>query len=195
MIMKSNMLDGAVRVPLLIRMLGTLVTPLNRRTYDEPVELIDLGPTLVELAGSRISHPKFWTVWRRFSSTHSVTIARTLLSASPRDYALKSVVEDDPNGSGEPYMLFDRTHDPPERRKLAGEPEHRQIERELSARISGSPGLNSINPGGLHGLFVRVSEHLDIARKALGNQLDGHGVVVPTVVVQLTLCSCAAASD
>ena len=39
------------------------------------------------------------------------------------------------NGSGEPYLLFDRTADPEERHNLATEPEADGVRRELKLRM------------------------------------------------------------
>ena len=56
LIYKSNFLNGAVRVPMLLRTSDTVGSPLAGRTCDSPVEWFDLGPTLVELAGGTLAH-------------------------------------------------------------------------------------------------------------------------------------------
>ena len=56
LIYKSNFLNGAVRVPLLVRTpeaLG-LQTPPTGTICESPVEWIDIGPTLVEIGRWRI---------------------------------------------------------------------------------------------------------------------------------------------
>jgi choline-sulfatase len=54
LIYKSTFLDGAVRVPLLVRTPCTKGDPVAGRCCDAPVELADLGPTLAELAGAEL---------------------------------------------------------------------------------------------------------------------------------------------
>ncbi len=118
---KQNFLDPATRIPFLLRVPGGP----QGLVRDNPVELMDLGATLVEIAGG------------------------TPLPGSPARSVLPQL-EDDPNPHrhvaiseyageillinrnwkmglnrrGETYLLFDLTEDPFETLNLAGRPEH-----------------------------------------------------------------------
>ncbi|MDX1683142.1 MAG: sulfatase-like hydrolase/transferase, partial [Phycisphaeraceae bacterium] len=59
MIYKNYFLDGAVRVPLIVRTPATATGPAAGQANDSPVEWIDVGPTLVDLAGGTIQHRQF----------------------------------------------------------------------------------------------------------------------------------------
>ena len=59
MIYKKNFLNGSVRIPFLVRTPGTLNNGNLNRISDSPVEWIDIGPTLVELAGGKMKHHQF----------------------------------------------------------------------------------------------------------------------------------------
>jgi choline-sulfatase len=134
LIYKSNFLDAAVRVPLLVS------TPETRAagapaTSEAMVEWFDVGPTLAEYAGATM-HPQ----WAK-----SLAPAIADPAATHRDYAISELGHEvmimTPewkmalNADGDPYLLFDRAHDPDEQRNLAGDPAHTALERELRDRI------------------------------------------------------------
>ena len=56
LIAKSNFYDGAVRVPLIVRTPGAEYSGV---VNDSPAETVDLGPTLVELAGGELEYRQF----------------------------------------------------------------------------------------------------------------------------------------
>jgi choline-sulfatase len=130
---KSNMLDAAVRVPLIIR-IPSARAPNTR--FDGPVELIDLGPTLVELGGGALRHRQFGrslvpvleTPDAHHRSDAVVELRREIMLFDP---SWKMTV----NARGDPYLLFDRKKDPEERHNLAGTAECRDVERQLIARL------------------------------------------------------------
>ncbi len=131
LIYKMNFLDGALRVPLLVRTPATATN--GGMVSDALAENCDLGPTLVELAGGDLEHRQF---------------ARSLLPAldggSHREDALSEfrgefmlMTEEWKmalNREGRVYLLFDRAADPQETRNLAGLPEMRTVEDELRLR-------------------------------------------------------------
>jgi len=133
---KETFLDGAVRVPLLVRTPDTVRSPPTGRVCTAPVEWFDIGPTLVELAGGQVDYPQF---------------ARSLcpLLADPgREHRREAVSELkgeimllDPewkavlNAAGQVYMLFDVRNDPGEVDNLAGRPGLREVENGLRLRI------------------------------------------------------------
>lgn len=133
LIYKSNFLNGAVRIPLLVR------TPdsSNAGTVSEsPVEWMDIGPTLVELVGGELQHRQFGK---------SLCPALTDPEATHRDFAISEIEGEIMllnqewkaaiNSDGEVYLLFDVQNDPDETRNLAGKPEVADIETALRLQI------------------------------------------------------------
>jgi choline-sulfatase len=133
---KSNFLNGAVRVPLLVRTPETAHSAIAGQVHDGPVETFDLGPTLVDLAGGTLRHRHF---------------ARSLLpqlsdpTLPHRDEALSEIHGEIMilnhrfkmalNRQGQPYLFYDLQQDPDETRNLAGLPEVRAQETELRLRL------------------------------------------------------------
>ncbi|MFT7696512.1 MAG: arylsulfatase A-like enzyme, partial [Candidatus Latescibacterota bacterium] len=132
LIYKSNFLDGAVRVPLLVRAPG-----MPQGTIcSSPVEWFDIGPTLIELAGGEIDYPLF---------------ARSLcpvLADPQREHRSEAIAEFHGeimlldqhwkvalNEEGQVYLLFDIENDPQEHNNLAGHPDMLDTEQELRLRI------------------------------------------------------------
>ena len=129
---KSNFLDGAVRVPLVISAPGAM----QDVTCHSPVEWFDVGPTIVELAESFIEYPQF---------------ARSLcpmMQDVNREHRPDAIAEYDGeimllnkewkiaiNKEGHSYMLFDVINDPEEQENLAGKPDNNAIESMLRLRI------------------------------------------------------------
>ena len=133
LIYKSNFLNGAVRIPLLVR------TPDNThagRLCDSPVEWIDIGPTLVELVGGELEHRQFGK---------SLCPVLTQPESEHRDFAISEIDGEIMllnrewkaalNTDGEVYLLFDVQNDPNETNNLAGQPEVSDIETALRLQI------------------------------------------------------------
>ena len=130
LIYKTVFLDGALRVPLILR---TPATAAAGGTVSAALaENCDLGPTLVELAGGKLEHRQF---------AQSLCPALASADAPHRDDALSEfrgefmlMTRDWKmalNGDGKSYLLFDRHADPRETRNLAGLPEYATVENEL----------------------------------------------------------------
>jgi len=131
LIAKSNFYDGAVRVPMLVRAPGTDSPGI---VNDSPVELVDLGPTLVELAGGELEYQQFGKSLvdalggnRHREDALSEIAGEFMLMNDEWKIAL--------NGEGETYMLFDRKNDPNEECNLAGNSEYRSTADALRLRI------------------------------------------------------------
>ena len=131
LISKSNFYDGAVRVPLIVR------TPRAEHSgivNDSPVETVDLGPTLVELAGGEVGYRQV-----------GKSLTGALDGSRHRDDALSEIMGEFMlmndewkialNKQGETYMLFDRKNDPSEEHNLAGLGEHRSDADAMRLRI------------------------------------------------------------
>ena len=133
LIYKSNFLNGAVRIPLLLRLPdGTNAGG----TCDSPVEWIDIGPTLVELASGALDHQQF---------AKSLCPVLSEPETTHRDFAISEIEGEIMllnqewkaalNASGEVYLLFDVQNDPDEIDNLAGYPEVADIETALRLQI------------------------------------------------------------
>lgn len=138
LIYKSNFLNGAVRIPLLVRTpkaSGSQTTPTGS-LCDSPVEWIDIGPTLVELAGGELAH-------RQFGKSLCPVLMQP--ESEHRDFAISEIEGEIMllnqewkaalNANGEVYLLFDVQNDPNETENLAGRPEVADIETALRLQI------------------------------------------------------------
>ncbi|GAB4291582.1 MAG: hypothetical protein Fur0025_26880 [Oscillatoriaceae cyanobacterium] len=132
---KSNFMKGSVQVPLLIRTPETLGSVAGS-VYPYPVELLDVGPTLVALAGGTLDYPQFGKslvpVLRDPNQLHredalSEIRQEVMLLQSRWKIAL--------NQQGQVYLLFDIENDPQETTNLAGRPDMMKISAELRYRI------------------------------------------------------------
>jgi choline-sulfatase len=140
---KQNFLNPAVRVPFIVRLPPSEGAAAGT-VSDAMVELMDIGATLVELAGGRAVHG---------SLARSLVPAIADPSSPHRDAVLSEfrreamVANADwklaVNRGGEAYMLYDLQADPLETRNLAGLPEYREVTqrltRSLERRVSERP--------------------------------------------------------
>ena len=133
LIYKGNFLNGAVRIPLLVR------TPDSTNAgsiCDSPVEWIDIGPTLVEAAGGELEHRQFGKSLCPVLTNPEVTHRDFAISEIQGEIMLlnqewKAVL----NANGEVYLLFDVENDPNETENLAGRPEVADVETALRLQI------------------------------------------------------------
>ena len=131
LIAKSNFYDGAVRVPMIVR---TPSADNSDIVNNSPVELVDLGPTLVELAGGELGYQQF-----------GKSLMGALDGSQHREDALSEIggefmlMTDEwkigINRQGETYMLFNRKDDPNEESNLAGLIEYRSDADALRLRV------------------------------------------------------------
>ena len=136
LIYKEVFLNGAVRVPLLVRTPGTLESPLAGRVCSAPVEWFDIGPTLVELAGGKVDYPQFGRSLCPLLEDPNQKHRQEAISELKGEVMLldeewKAVL----NAEGEIYMLFDVINDPDEIENLASLPKMRQVETSLRLRL------------------------------------------------------------
>ncbi len=136
LIYKGNFLNGAVRIPLLVRTPDTLKNASEDRICGSPVEWIDIGPTLVELAGGKIKH-------RQYGKSLCPALDNT--EETHREYAISEISGEIMllnlewkialNTDGVPYLLFDVNNDPNEINNLAGLPEMKELETALRLQV------------------------------------------------------------
>ena len=136
LIYKENLLNGAVRVPLLVRTPQTVVSDIAGRVCDSPVEWMDVGPTLVELAGGTLAHQQFGKSLCPTLGNLDVEHRSEAISEYGGEVMLlncewKAVL----NGEGQVYLLFNVADDPQEVNNLAGLPEVAEVEQALRLRI------------------------------------------------------------
>ena len=103
---------------------------------DTPVEWIDIGPTLVELADGELQH-------RQFGKSLCPVLADP--ETTHRDFAISELQGEIMllnrewkaaiNSDGKVYLLFDVQNDPDETRNLAGKPEVADVETALRLQI------------------------------------------------------------
>ena len=136
LIYKSTFLNGAVRVPMVVRTPDTAQSSQAGAVSDSPAEWIDLGPTLAELAGAELDY-------QQFGKSFGPVLANP--ETGHRDEAISEIGGEMMimnkewkmalNASGQPYLLFDVQNDPDESRNLAGKPEMKGVETALRLRM------------------------------------------------------------
>ena len=129
---KSNFLDGAVRVPLLVSAPGTM----QGVTCSSLVEWFDIGPTIVELTDGIIDYPQFarslCPILQDANREHrpdAISEYGGEIMLLNKDWKIAL------NEDGQSYMLFDLINDPEEQENLAGKPEKKAEEDMLRLRI------------------------------------------------------------
>ena len=133
---KHNFLNPAVKVPLIVRTPETMNNGSGGKITSSLTELMDVGPTIVELAGGKIDYytdaKSFCRVLEHPDSTHrNEVLAEYHDEIMYMDDEWKIVL----NGSGEPYLLLNVRDDPEELMNLAGLPCVKQVEMDLQIAV------------------------------------------------------------
>ena len=136
LVYKNNFLNGAVRVPLVIRTPATAAAGGTGRVCSAPVELFDLGPTLVELAGASPQAPQFSASLCPLLEDPAAAHRTVAISELDGEIMIlnrrwKMAV----NARAEPYLLFDLDNDPEEQNNLVTDPATTAIRDALCMRI------------------------------------------------------------
>ncbi len=132
LIYKSNFMNSAARVPLLVRGPGIEAD----RVCDSPVEWFDVGPTLAEYAGTKLDFKQFAKPLQPCLADEHARIRDEALCELSHEVMItdekwKMAV----NWEGQPYLLFDLENDPAEAINLAGKDEYRDVETALRLRM------------------------------------------------------------
>ena len=106
---KEAFLDGAARVPMLLRVPGHA----GGAVCQTPIEWMDLGATLAELAGGQIDYPQY----ARSMTPLLANPAGRIREIAVCEYRHEICADDGRwklaiNADGEPYLLIDRASDP-----------------------------------------------------------------------------------
>jgi arylsulfatase len=135
---KSNFLNGSVRIPFVVNVPGVTESVAGQVAHT-PVELMDLGATLGEVAGARRPRPSrarsaLPVLREPEGSLREVAVSelRKETMAASTDWKLGL------NNRKEAYLLFDLRADPDETRNLAGLPDAREAEEELRRKLDGA---------------------------------------------------------
>jgi arylsulfatase len=147
-IYKEHLLNGSVRVPLLVRTPKRMGSHLQGTVCDSPVEWMDVGPTMVEWAGGELSHQQFGkslcpTLADPAKEHRSEAISEYGGEVMVLNRQWKAVL----NRQGQVYLLFDVAEDPNEVNNLAGQPEFGDVERTLRLRILERPMTAQVTSG------------------------------------------------
>ena len=136
LIHKSNFLNPAVRIPLIVSAPEMKRSSLAGKIVDSPVELFDAGPTLSDFAGPKIHYAHFArslvpvlrdpNIGDRGFAISELTLEVMYLD---RDWKLML------NRDGEPYRLFDVKKDPHEMEDLMGRKEQEGLIAELKSKL------------------------------------------------------------
>ena len=136
LIHKSNFLNPAVRIPLIVSTPETLSSSLAGNIMDAPLELFDAGPTLADFASAKIDYPNF---------TRSLVALLQNSKAESREFAISEFAHEMMyldrdwklmlNQKDEPYRLFDLKNDPNELEDLVERKEHRNLIAELKRKL------------------------------------------------------------
>jgi arylsulfatase A-like enzyme len=142
---KSNFLNGSVRIPLILQAPGESFDVSRGRVAGTPVELMDLGATLVDLAAAlppeRSEARSAVPVLRDpDTSLRQVAVSefRREIMAASVDWKVGL------NEAGETYLLFDLRNDPDETRNLAGLSDAREAEQNVRRALDEVPAGNRL---------------------------------------------------
>src|SRR5256714_293206 len=136
LIHKSNFLNPAVRIPLIVRSPEMRGSSLAGKIIECLVELFDAGPTLSEFAGAKIIYAHF--ARSLASLLQDPNIERRQFAIS--EFALEMMYLDRDwklmlNRESGPYRLFDVKKDPHEMHDLIGQKESKAVIAELKSKL------------------------------------------------------------
>ena len=136
LIHKSNFLNPAVRIPLIISGPNIRDSSGAGKILDHPIELFDAGPTLTDFAGAQIAYPNVG---------QSLGPLIQDSNADHREFALSELKKEMMyldrewklmlNANGEPYRLFDLKNDPDEMEDLIERKEHKDLIAGLKRKL------------------------------------------------------------
>jgi arylsulfatase len=130
---KQNFLGPAVRVPVILRMPGG--GPAGA-VSEGMVELMDVGATLVDVAGGRPVRRSLARSLVPLAADPSLPHREVALSELRREAMVASADwKIAVNREREVYLLYDLRADPLETRNMAGLPDYAEIERELHGHL------------------------------------------------------------
>jgi arylsulfatase A-like enzyme len=136
LIHKSNFLNPAVRIPLIVSAPEIKKSSLAGKIIDTPLELFDAGPTLTDFAGGKINYTHFARslapVFQDPNLEHrQFAISEFALEMMYLDRDWKLML----NREDEPYRLFDVKKDPHEMEDLISRKDSEGLIAELKRKL------------------------------------------------------------
>jgi len=136
LIYKSNFLNSAVRVPLILRTPQTLNNSAAGSVSEALVEWFDIGPTLTELSEGELEHQQFARSLCPLIENTGIQHRKFAVSQIHGEHMIltdswKMAV----NKEGKAYLLYNLHDDPSESRNLAGTAEVSEIENNLCRKL------------------------------------------------------------
>lgn len=136
LIYKENFYNGAVKVPLILRTPRTLKSSIAGSVSNANVELMDIGPTLVEFAGGEIKYQQFARSLVPFISDPETTVRDFVISELTGEIMImtdkyKMVI----NSEGIPYLLYDLEKDPDESNNIVMNDSVKNVVLDLRLKI------------------------------------------------------------
>jgi choline-sulfatase len=135
---KQNFLNPAVRIPFVVRLPSQGKGTTGGAVAGAIVELMDLGATLVELAGAREVPRSLARSVAPVLEDFSLPHRQRALSELRRSGEVMMATADWKmalNREGQVYLLYDLRADPSEKRNVAGLPDYEEIERDLRRQM------------------------------------------------------------
>jgi arylsulfatase A-like enzyme len=136
LIHKSNFLNPAVRIPLVVSAPEMKGSSLAGKIIDTPLELFDAVPTLTDFAGGKFNYTQFARSLVPLLQDPNLEHRQFAIS----EFALELMYLDRDwklmlNQKGEPYRLFDVKKDPQEMEDLIGRKESEGLVAELKRKL------------------------------------------------------------
>jgi len=136
LIHKSNFLNPAVRIPMIVRAPEIKKSSPAGQIVDQPIELFDAGPTLGEFAGAKIAYQHFArsfapVVQGQYAELRDFALTEFKHELMYLDREWKLML----NRGGEPYRLFNLKNDPNEMEDLVDRKEHAALIAELKNKL------------------------------------------------------------
>ena len=133
-------LESAARIPFLIKTptsaTESLGSTVHRKICASPIEWLDLGPTLVELAGGEIGHRQFAKSLVPCLKDPKVLVREESLCELAGEIMIRNARwKLAVNMEGKTYLLFDLENDSLESRNLAGLSDYRDVEGALLLKM------------------------------------------------------------
>lgn len=136
LIYKESFLESSVKIPLIIKLPENEPASREGVRYSVPVELMDAGATIAELAGCE-HNPKSFAVslLQCFECPDTPVRAEAISEYDGEICLIDSEWKFAVNRNGVPYLLIDRHNDRLEQNNLVYEQSYREVIQTLSRRI------------------------------------------------------------
>ncbi len=136
LIYKESFLESSLKIPLIISLPKQRTASIEGSHYNGPVELMDAGATIAELAGCKNNKNSFAvSLLQCFESPDSLVRSEAISEYDGEVCLVDSRWKFAVTGRGIPYLLIDRHNDHHEQRNLAHDHQYKEIVQTLSHRL------------------------------------------------------------